>query len=54
MFYDEFMSVCNAAKGKAALMKNNPLGYFVAAVVAGIFIAFGGFVTFTLGSYFGG
>ncbi|WP_330397630.1 formate/nitrite transporter family protein [Lachnoclostridium sp. An196] len=52
MFYDEFMSVCNAAKGKAALMKNNPLGYFVAAVVAGIFIAFGGFVTFTLGSYF--
>ena len=52
MFYDEFTSVCNAGKGKAALMKNNPLGYFTAAVVAGVFIAFGGFVTFTLGSYF--
>ena len=48
MFYDEFMSVCNAAKGKAALMKNNPLGYFVTAVGARIFFAFRGFVTFTL------
>lgn len=51
MFSEEFNNVCNAAKGKAALMKNNPLGYFVAAVVAGIFIAFGGFVTFTLGGH---
>ena len=31
------------------LMKKNPLGYFVAALVAGMFISFGSFVAFTLG-----
>lgn len=51
MFRDEFMNVCNGAKGKVSLLKNNPLGYFIAAVVAGIFIAFGGFVTFSIGGY---
>jgi len=51
MFHDEFMNVCNAAKGKAALLKNNPLGYFISAMVAGLFIAFGGFVTFTIGAH---
>ncbi len=49
MFHDEYMNACNAAKGKVALLKNNPVGYFIAAVVAGVFIAFGGFVTFTIG-----
>lgn len=51
MFRDEFQNVCNGAKGKVALLKNNPLGYFVSAVVAGIFIAFGGFVTFSIGGF---
>ena len=50
MFRDEFNSVCNAAKGKLALLNNNPLGYFMSAMVAGAFITLGGFVTFTLGS----
>lgn len=49
MFRDEFQNVCNAAKNKAALLKNNPLAYFISAMVAGMFIAFGGFVTFTVG-----
>ena len=49
MFRDEFMNVCNGAKGKLNLLTSNPLGYFISAVVAGFFIAFGGFVTFTIG-----
>lgn len=44
MFQDEFNAVCNAGKTKVNLLKNNPLGYFVASIVAGIFIAFGGIV----------
>lgn len=51
MFRDEFTNVCNGAKGKLALLKNNPVGYFISAFIAGIFIAFGGFVTFTIGGY---
>lgn len=49
MFKDEFQAVCNAGVGKVNLMKKNPLGYFVAALVAGMFISFGSFVAFTLG-----
>jgi len=51
MFRDEFQNVCNGAKGKLALLNNNPLGYFISAMVAGIFIAFGGFVTFSIGGF---
>lgn len=50
MFKDEFQAVCNGAQGKLNLMKNNPLGYFVSAMVAGMFISFGSFVAFVLGS----
>lgn len=45
MFQDAFEAVCNAAKGKADLLKKNPLGYFVSAMVAGLFIAFGAFIS---------
>ncbi|MDO4262535.1 MAG: formate/nitrite transporter family protein [Eubacteriales bacterium] len=51
MFKDEFQSVCNGAKGKLGLLKGNPAGYFISSMVAGMFIAFGGFVTFTLGAH---
>ena len=44
MFKDEFTAVCNGAKGKLNLLNNNPVGYFIASMVAGVFIAFGGFV----------
>ena len=45
MFQDAFEAVCNAAKGKADFLKKNPLGYFVSAMIAGLFIAFGSFVS---------
>lgn len=51
MFRDEFQAVCNGAKGKLNLMNSNPAGYFIAAMLAGAFVAFGGFVAFTAGSY---
>ena len=54
MFQDEFNAVCNAGKAKVNLLKNNPLGYFVASIVAGIFIAFGGIVMCTAGGALSG
>lgn len=50
MFKEEYKAVCSGAAGKYSLLKNNPLGYFVSAMVAGMFISFGSFVAFTLGS----
>lgn len=49
MFKDEFQAVCNAGAAKSNLLKKNPLGYFISAMVAGMFISFGSFFAFTLG-----
>lgn len=49
MFKDEFQAVCNAGAAKSNLLEKNPLGYFVSAMVAGMFISFGSFIAFTLG-----
>lgn len=51
MFKDEFKAVCNSAAAKLNLMKSNPLGYFVASILAGVFVAMGGFVAFTLAGH---
>ena len=53
MFKDEFGNVCNGAKGKLNLLNHNPVGYVIAAVMAGFFIAFGGFVMLTVGGNLG-
>ena len=45
MYQDAFEAVCNAAKAKTNLFKKNPLVYFVSAMVAGMFIAFGAFIS---------
>ena len=45
MYQDAFEAVCNAAKAKTNLFKKNPLGYFVSAMIAGMFIAFGAFIS---------
>ncbi len=50
MFKEEYQAICNGGLAKSNFMKNNPLGYFVSAMVAGMFISFGGFVAFVLGS----
>ena len=51
MFKDEYQAVCGAAAGKLRLLKDNPAGYFLSAMLAGMFISFGSFVAFTLGAY---
>ena len=51
MFKDEFQAVANAGKNKLNFMKNNPLGYFISAMVAGMFIGLGGLISFTTVSY---
>lgn len=50
MFQEEFQAVCNSGKAKLGLLQNNPLGYFVSSMVAGMFISFGSFVTFVIGT----
>lgn len=50
MFKDEFQTVCNAGKNKLNLLNNNPAGYFVSAILAGIFVAIGAFVCYSTGA----
>lgn len=52
MFKDTYQAVCDAAKGKAKLYQSNPLGFWMATVLAGIFIAFGGFVSIAVSAPF--
>ncbi len=46
MFADEFTAMANGAKTKAALLARNPIGYFLASVLAGAFIGFGVMIAF--------
>lgn len=50
MYTEDLEAVSNAAKAKQMLLKNNPLGYFTAAMLAGIFIGFGVLLAFTVGA----
>lgn len=54
MFMDEFTAVTKAAKVKANFLKNNPLGYFLAAMLAGMFIGFGILLIFSIGGMLDG
>jgi len=49
MFNDEITAVSNAAKAKNNLLGNNPMGYILAAVLAGIFIGIGILLALTAG-----
>ena len=44
MYKDEYKAVCNSAATKLNLLKTHPLGYFVASMLAGMFVAMGGFL----------
>ena len=52
MFQEAYLSVCSGAKAKAGLLKNNPLGFFVSSMMAGLFIAFGGFISIGISAPF--
>ena len=48
MFNEEFNKVAGAAKAKSDLLKNNKLGYFVSAMLAGIFVGMAIMLIFTM------
>jgi nitrite transporter NirC len=49
MFNEEITAVANAAKGKNDLFCNNPVGYILSAILAGIFVGLGVLLAFTVG-----
>ncbi len=49
MFTEVFEAVVAAAAGKLENMRRNHLGYFSASILAGMFVAFGGFVSLSVG-----
>lgn len=50
MFHNEVEQVAQAAAGKVRFLKTNPGGYFLASVLAGMFIGFGVLFSFTIAS----
>lgn len=48
MFKQDFEAVCAGAEKKLGFMRRSLLGYFAASVLAGLFVAFGGFVSVTV------
>lgn len=54
MFKDEMGLVGNAAKSKVKLLETNFIGYFMAALLAGIYVGFGILLIFTIGGQLAG
>jgi len=54
MYYEEITAVMKAAKTKVDFLKDNPLGYFIASLLAGIFVGFGILLIFTVGGLLNG
>jgi len=54
MFQEEFEAVADAAQAKVGLLRKNPLGYFVLAMLAGMYIGFGILLIFTIGGQLAG
>lgn len=49
MFMEEFMALGKASAAKVALLTKNPFGYFVASILAGIYVGFGILLIFSAG-----
>jgi nitrite transporter NirC len=54
MFAEEFTAAGNAAKAKWDHLSRNPAGYFVASMLAGMFVGLGIFLIFSLGGQLAG
>ena len=54
MFTGAVESVIKGAEAKLGFMKGNPLGYFMASAIAGMFITFGSMVSMSIGGYMAG
>ena len=51
MFQNDLKAVAQAARNKVDLLKNNPLGYWISAMLAGLYIGFGVILVFTAGGF---
>lgn len=49
MYKNTWNAISKSAVAKSDLLKNNPLGFFLSSVLAGIFIGFGVLLSFTIG-----
>lgn len=54
MFQEDFAAAGNAARAKADFLKKNPVGYFLASMLAGVFVGFGVLLAFTIGGQLNG
>ncbi len=54
MMRTELEALAASAEGKLALLKRSPLGYFALSMLAGGFVALGGFVSATVGGMLAG
>lgn len=53
MYGEAFETASSASIKKVSLLKNNPLGYFVLSMLAGMYIGFGILLAFTVGAQLG-
>lgn len=54
MYRETITAVVQAAKGKAGLWRENPIGFFTASALAGAYIGFGVLLSFTIGGLLSG
>ncbi|BCJ95004.1 transporter [Anaerocolumna cellulosilytica] len=54
MFREESEIVGKAAQNKYQLLEKNPLGYFIASMLAGLFVGFGVLLIFSIGGFLNG
>ena len=54
MFHEEFEAVSKAAVSKVGMLKKNPMGYFILAMLAGMYIGFGALLIFSIGGMLNG
>ncbi|MCD8023219.1 MAG: formate/nitrite transporter family protein, partial [Lachnospiraceae bacterium] len=52
MFKSEIEAVSNGAKSKISLLEKNPAGYFLMAILAGVYIGFGCILMGVVGGVF--
>lgn len=54
MFGEEFNTVAKAASAKVQFLKNNPVGYFILSMLAGMYVGFGILLIFSIGGMLNG
>mgnify|MGYP005771598281 CR=1 FL=1 len=54
MYQEEFTAVGQASVGKVGFLRNNPIGYIIASMLAGIYVGFGILLVFSIGGQLDG